>query len=84
MHCVLDLFGRAGGVADDADPGVISCTGLMGSGSAVTPIVTNSPCGASPPTVPAMAWELPTVPRTTVAPPRACRAWETSPLEESM
>ena len=41
----------------DSD-GVINCSGLIGSGSALTPIVTSSPRGSRPPTVSAMAWLL--------------------------
>lgn len=69
---------------DDADAGVISCTGLIGSGSGVTPMVTSSPRGTMPPTVAAIAFELPAVARTTVAPPKSFSASAGSLAVESM
>src|ERR1700749_1454595 len=45
-------------------PGVISCSGLIGSGSGVTPMVINSPRGRRPPTGAAIGCAAPAVPST--------------------
>ncbi len=44
-------------------PGVINCSGLIGSGSGVTPMVISSPKGCNPPTVAAIAFDAPAVPK---------------------
>ena len=69
LHCVFHFFRRPRGMANNAD---------------VTPMVTSSPSGKIPPTVAAMAPELPAVASTTVAPPNAFSASEGSLAVESM
>jgi len=58
--------------------------GVIGSGSAVTPMITSSPRGDNPSRVSAMARELAAVASTTDAPPSAAIACATSVAVESM